>query len=393
MQTPRLSFCRRNLRLTAMLIAFMVLTLLFLVGCVDMGRKGLGAVGSKSEAYDEWVGDPVALSTVRSVAVVPFANRALEPGFDNMTFATRLANQLTSHGKLRVVYPSEVMAEAERENLKVRQHNVGYRRRKMLGISVAEERADQLQVAHGQNAEVVAAREDSPLRELSPSDNMADAVTVGRLLKVDAVLIGTITDFNAYMRPRLSLAMNMVSTGTGESVAQALAELTQWGVPRGKASAMGRIWFRQQNFDSRDGNVGFGAQLHGMRHHTDHTPYSAQVYIRSISAYYDYVSTVLAKALMGARGKAVKEAEKRALAEAKKRRLDQERVRSQVQALVHPASDLPDPDLVISSNLQDARDRTWRPDVYNRAHPDKEKSLHPAYRPGKVTDPEIPPYH
>ncbi|MBN2712478.1 MAG: hypothetical protein JXR97_08635 [Planctomycetes bacterium] len=372
----------RRGRVVAGALALLSMSLL-LCGCLNMdtAENGLAAVGSKSNAYEEWTGDPAALSTITSVAIVPFADRAVEEGFDPVVFSTRLANQLTSKGRLRVVYPKEMLATAERENRRVRMHNSDYRRRKMLGTSAAEERGDQLMRAQGQKMDSVAGMEDRELDTLDPVHNVADAISLGRILKVDAVMIGNVTDFYAYTRPRISLNMTLVSTGVSDTAANEIAMLTQWGVPNYKSTERGKVWFRQQNFDSRDGNVGMGAYRHALLHFTDQTPYSKESYITSITNYYDYVSFVLADALLAAREKSAREAEERAIALAQKNNKDRESVRNRIRTLVNPGRALPDSDAVIANNLADRRDREWRPDVYNKDHPAKEEQLIPEYRP------------
>lgn len=354
-------------------------------GCdLDMARKGLAAAGSSSKPYEEWTGDPVALTTVRSIAVLPFADRSPSKGFNAEGFATMLAGQLTSRGRLRVVYPAEIMRLVEADKAKAWRHNTEFKRRQALGISLAEERADQLKRALSHGEESVAGLEDRRIVAKDPVHNINDAVALGRMLGVDAVLMGTVTDYDPYMRPRLALSVTLVTTGTTDSAAMEMADLTQWGTPRAKSIARGRVWYRQQNFDSRQGNIGVGAYAHGLTHHTDHDPFDAQTYVRSMNNYYDYVGSVLAASLLKAREHAVDEAEERAIKRAREMQLTREAARSRIRALVDPGQ-LPDADAVMAENMQDRRERTWRPDVYSRNHPQKDPMAQFMPPPGKTT--------
>ncbi len=352
-----------------------LLALLAPAGCSGV-RRVARALGSHSTPVKVWEGDPVALATVKTVVVFPFVDNSPEPGFDALMFSTQLANQITAAGQLKVIYPRQALAVAASENRKVRRHNAELRQREMLGINPVEDRAAQTRRANTELRESVAGEEDVRKPVIDPVHNLKDAVKIGRQLKADAVLVGQVTDYDPYTRPRISVVMAVVATGTAESAAQTMAELTQWGVPRRAASAQGIIWSIQQNFDSSVGNIGFDVKTHAYVRHTEEHGYDTELYVRSPSKYCEFVGSLLARALLKAREEAVAEAGQRALVEAKRRRESQEAVRRKLRALVEPAPVLPDPDKMIATRLADRKDRSWRPDIYNHRHPRKAAQLY-----------------
>jgi len=363
-------------------------------GCTDVaydaGRKAL-ACTSQSKPFEEWVGDPVALATVRTVIVLPPENTAAEKGFDAVAFATRFANQLASAGAVRVIYPRQALEAVEKQNQAIRRHNAEVYHRRLLGRRPAEERAAMLQRAQAEGRESVAAEEDKPKDLIDPVRNLEDAVTIGRLLKADAVIMGSVLDYDPYLRPRIALSLRLVATGASDAAAQALAELAQWGIPRNLTTARGVVWFRQQNFDSRDGNVGSDVYLDAITRHINHHPYDTEVYLRSPSMYFDFVGAALARALLKARDNAVAEAERRALAEARRLQASQEATRNRLRALCGPDAPLPEADAAIAANLPDRRDRAWRPDVYNNSRVDKAARLYTLDQRRDLLPPEMSP--
>jgi len=357
------------------LLALLALIVLLVTGCMEKARS-ITALASSSEPFQEYVGDPVALATVKTVAVLPFDDRSPSPGFKPLEFSTRMANQLAAHGRVKVIYPNEMMRVLEAENLKIRRHNSEYRYRQQVGIKVADERPDQLRRAEEGLRENVAGEEDRRRAYLDPVREANDAVKLARQMGADAVVMGTVTDYDPYMRPRISLFMRVLATGTTEGQAQALADLCQWGIPRTQSMAHGVVWQRQQNFDARDGNIGYGAYMQAITHHVDHNVYDTEAYIASPTLYGDYVGSVLSKALLKARDDAILEAEKRALEEAKRQQMAQAAVRERLQQLITEKPALPDPDQVIAVNHRQQTEDTWRPDVYMRTHNDKAEALY-----------------
>ncbi len=357
-----------------------LVALLSLPGCQffnssrDVARS---AFGGPSKAKEDFVGDPVALATVKTVAVLPFADSSPEPGFDAMGFATRFANQLTSRGQINVVYPQEVMARVEAENRNIRRHNAEVSRRNTLGIKTGDKAQSAILVDQAEQSlrSHQPTDEDTKKMLLDPVHTLDDAVKIGRLLKVDAIIMGRVTDFDPYMRPRISVSMQAVATGQSDVAALALAELTQWGIPRASTVARGIVWQIQQNFDTRDGNIGRNVQAYSLLKHTEHHPYDTDTYLRSASHFYDYVGVVLTNALLDARKSAVDEAEMRALQLAQQQQMTRDGMRNRIRNLTNPRVNLPDADAVLQTNLGDRNDREWRPDVYNRNHPDKQQKL------------------
>lgn len=350
----------RNLLFTLCLLG----VCLSAAGCYDaaarMARKGArAAYGADSKAYQEFPGDPVALATVKNIAFIPFDSVAPQDGFNSTAFTTALASQLASRGEVRVFYPQEIMKIAEIENRKANAHNVRLQERIEMHEELSKLPKDE--------------RERKPM--LDPVRKMDDAVMLGRLLNADAVVMGMITDYDPYMRPKMCLTIKVIATGASDVAANALADLSQWGVPRSATTARGIVWYMQQNFDSRDPDIGRNVWAYGVTKHTEDRPSDVQSYVISMGQYYDYVGSVLARSLMGARQQAVAEAEARALAEAQKRQLAQEGVRNKIRALTDPHFEVPDATAVMGRNLTDERDKGWRPDVYNIQNPDKKQLI------------------
>lgn len=365
---------------------FLLFAILLLTGCIAVGRSiGRAAIAGPSQAKEEFVGNPVALATVKTVVVLPFDCCAREPGFDAIDFATRLANQIASRGKLRVIYPREAIALAVKENRRADRHNAVLQQRELVE-GIPPERVEGEGRPFFEGGEE--GKEDRTLKpRLYPIQKIEDAVKLGCMLKADAVITGVVTDFDPYYRPRLSLLMRVVATGQSDAAAIALAELTQWGVPRRSETARGILWYLQQNFDSRDGDIGRNVAVYSVTKHTEHHPYDTDAYLRSISLYYDYVSAVLSHTLHNARQRAIQEAEERALREAEKMRISHEAVRRRIRELVSPTPHLPDADAILAENLYDRRNRSWRPDVYNLQHPRKKAILDATSTDGKTPTP------
>ncbi|MDR1613868.1 MAG: hypothetical protein LBT97_13985 [Planctomycetota bacterium] len=428
---------------------------LLLAGCVE-GRHLTATLGSSSKPYQEFLEDPVALTTIRTIAVFPFENRSSQSGFDSEAFANKLANQLAAHGKVRVLYPQDILEFAERENAAARRHNAMLKEKMQLGLYIPEHMREG---GDGGFAPAALNEDDMrPRRYYDPIKNVDEAVKLARRAKADAIIMGEVSDFDPYMRPRISLSMRLIATGNSDTAARTIAELTQWGIPRPATSAKGVIYVRQQNFDSSFGNIGLEVSRYGRTHLNEHNPYGTEVFVRSMTYYYEVVAGQLAAAYVDARKKAIDEAEKRARSEAKARRQDQDAAVRRITAMMerdaripdfetdqfdeayfdqafadkssliaanngdkriqswradgralrlasgaersardsripenergrgfegYPAmvdSDFPDADLMMERNLGDNRDRSWRPDYYNHANPQKSA---PLYGPGE----------
>lgn len=337
---------------------------LFAGGCYESvanaARKGArAAYGAGTKAYQDFPGDPVAIATAKNIAFIPFDSVAPQEGFNSTAFTTAMASQLATRGEVRVFYPQEILKIVEIENRKARAHNVKLQDRITMGEDLSSLTRD----------------ERTRMAMLDPVGNIDDAVKVGRLIGADAVVMGTITDYDPYMRPKMCLTIKLVATGASDVAANALADLSQWGVPRSATTARGVVWYMQQNFDSRDSDTGRNVWSYGYTKHTEDRPTDVESYIYSMTQYFDYVGSVLAGAMMGARQQAILEAEARALAEAQKQQLAQEGVRNKIRALTDPHFEVPDAQAVMNRNVTDERDKGWRPDVYNIEHQDKKQLL------------------
>ncbi len=346
------------------IMLIVVVSSLFCSGCFQemgvFGRKVTrAAYGAQSKSYEEFKGDPVALATVKTIAFVPFENASAESTFDSMLFTTRMANQMATQGEVRVIYPREMMKMVETENRKAKLHNTRLQERIVLG----------------EDLNGIPRDERTRMRMMDPSVNIDDAVKLGRLLKADAVVMGTVTDYDPYMRPKMCLTVKLVATGNSDTAAMALSQMTQWGVPRTSSTARGEIWFVQQNFDSRDSDIGRNVWVYGLTKHTEDRPTDVESYIASMSQYFDYVGSCMTREVLRARKKAVDEAERRALAEAQKQKLAQEGVRNKIRALTDVHYQVPDAQAVMNRSLGDMRDKGWRPDIYNIEHPDKKRLM------------------
>ncbi len=352
-----------------------------LPGCEE-GRHLTAALGSSSKPYQEYLEDPVALTTIKTIAVFPFDDRAPQPGFDADAFANKLANQLASHGKVRVLYPRDILEAVERENREARRHNAQLKEKISLGLYRPESEGGDRSGAGIFGADG-GADDKAPRRYHNPIKNVEEAVRLARRAKADAIIVGEVSDFDPYMRPRLTLTLRLIATGNTETAAKAIAELTQWGVPRpGTGAANGVVYVRQESFDSRVGSVGMDVSKFGRSRHIDDHPYDTEVYVRSMTYYYDVVANQLAKAYMDARKKAVKEAEDRARAAAKAGNQDQDAAVRRMFAMMERDSRIPDYETdargeayfdqafvdkraMLGANGGDRRIQSWRPDGRN----------------------------
>ncbi len=354
------------------------LLLAFVAGCEE-GRHITAALGSSSKPYQEFLEDPVALTTIKTIAIFPFDNKAPQPGFDADDFANKLANQLAAEGKVRVIYPNEILAAVEKENRENRRFNAQLKEKIALGLYKPEQDA-----ADGDPDNLLApagAEDMRPRGYFNPIKNRDEAVRLARRVKADAVIVGEVTDYDPYMRPRLSLTMRLIATGNSETAAQAIAEMTQWGVPRRAAAgaSSGTIYIRQEMFDSSIGSVGLDVSKYGRTHFIENHPYGTEVFVRSMGHYYEVVAHQLATAYVEARKKAIKEAEEKARAEAKKKKQDEDAAAKRLLALMERDSRIPDyetdshgeewfdrgfPDkrAYLSANNGDKRIQSWRPE-------------------------------
>lgn len=356
----------------------LILLLLATLGCGGCftGRDVVRVFSSGTHSREDWDGDPVALATVKTIMVVPFANGSPGSGFDSMLFSTKLANEIRSRGKFKVIYPQVVAQQTMKKNRLVERHNSEYRYRKLAGTTLAEERVAQTEGANQNLRENISSEEDTLRRQFDPVHNMNDAVKLGRLMHADAVIIGRVDDYDPYTRPRLSVNMAVLATGVGETMARELAGLAQWGVPRQTRSSRGVIWSVQQNIDSRAGNIGADLQIYAYTHHTEENATNMGLYRKSPRMFYSFVGAKLTSLLLAARKEAIVEAEKRALAVAKERQASQVAVKNRIRKLVNPEIYLPDAEDVTAMQNRERRELGWRPDLYNQSHPKKAASLY-----------------
>lgn len=364
-----------NLHKYAAAVALAGVFLLVMSGCIEpWATRAASRSIQPVTALDQLEGDPVSLSTVKSVAVFPMANTSGNTSFNSLSFSTKMSNQLSSQGIVKVIFPREVVLETESLNKKIVQHNRELNKLLLLGKDPAKERRKNLLKGIPLTTD-----KDVEVEPLDPVNILADAIKVGRILGVDAVIMGTVTDFDPYYRPRISVSVKAVTTGHSAQAAEALARLTQWGVPNSHATPNGVAWYRQQVFDSNNGGVAREIYLFARNHHTESRPFDTEIYMRSMDKFYEFVGGVLATKFLDARELAAKAAMERAMAEAKRKRQDQERMMARVRALVYPDQKLPSENVVAEKNIKDTRNRSWRPDIYGRAFPEKVDNTAPEY--------------
>ncbi|MHC4884204.1 MAG: hypothetical protein ACYTGH_03875, partial [Planctomycetota bacterium] len=286
----------RNRQTTVALL--LLLTLMAGNGCVELrGTRVATRMLQPSKAWDERDGDPVALATTRSVAVLPFDNQSGEPSFSPETFSQKLSSQLAAMGTVRVIFPQEVKRTLDRLNQEIRHHNDTLYKLDLLGKTPSEER----KARSDAGLTSVSSGENKPKALLNPMQNVEDAIRIGRILQVDAVLMGTVTDFSPYYRPRLAVTVKAVLTGRGDAATTALRELTQWGVPRNANYHRGVAWIRQQVFDAASGGIARDIYLWARKHHTEDRPFDTDIYLRDMEKFFEFIGATLASRYLGAR--------------------------------------------------------------------------------------------
>lgn len=347
--------------------------LLFFYGCTELhGTRVATRMLQPTLALDERDGDPVALSTTRSVAVLPFDNQSGESSFSSTQFSQKLSSQLAAYGSVRVIFPQEVLRTLERLNEEIRQHNDTLYKLDLLGKDPAQERQARAEAGLSSTS----TGENTTKELLNPVQKIEDAIRIGRILQVDAILMGTVTDFSPYYRPRLTVTVKAVLTGQGEAATKALRELTQMGVPQSLSDHRGVAWTRQQVFDTANGSTARDLYLFARDHHTEDRPFDTEIYLRDMDRYYEFVGATLGSRYLSARASAIREMIALGKKEAKRKKEEEEAILRQIQSLVGGTSPLPESARIVENNERDQHDRSWREDysAQNQAAPVVEKS-------------------
>lgn len=346
-----------------MLLALLLAAVFCLMGCTEPHAARVATrLLDPVSALDRVEGDPVALAGMKSIAILPFENLAPENDFDPMKFSQKIAGQLSSRGEVRVIFPQETMRQLEAYNKEVEIHNRQLHKLMLLGKPAAEERRDRADL--GQTT--VSTDEAESWRKLDPVGRVEDALKLGRMMKVDGIMMGRVTDYDPYYRPRLAVSCQVVLTGRSDAATRALRELSQWGVPRSLASQRGVAWLRQQNFDTRDGGIARDLYLYARNKHTESNPYDTEIYLRSMDRFFEFVGATLACKMLEVRDDAIDEMLARGRREAKRRRMEETAVVDRIRALTR-RDELPAGRDIITKNLSDRRDRSWRPDTPSSA--------------------------
>ncbi|MFW5857656.1 MAG: hypothetical protein ACOCX4_07255 [Planctomycetota bacterium] len=317
--------------------------------------------------------DPAVLATAQSIAVVPPENLTGEDHFDALLFAQKLADGLAATGALEVRYPREVYALVEDHNRRIRLHNNNLQKNRLLGKDPESDRLQRMREDQGD----VAATENRPLRELDPVRHREDALVVARELGVDLVIRGAATDYDPYYRPRVTLRLEALPTGRSADAAHALAELTQWGVSRSLRSPTGVAWTRQQVFDTANGGVAREVYLYARKRHTEKSAFDTEIYLRSMDRFFEFVGHTLAGRVLDAKARAADLALQKAEEEARRRGREQAAVRARVVGLVRGDAVLPDGREIVTKNLYDRRDTSWRRDEVARRNPEQTRITTP----------------
>lgn len=347
-------------------LLLLTLPLLTTPGCKT--NEGLAALASKSVPHQEYPTDPIALAHIMTVAVLPFDDRASTPGFDGELFATKLANQLGGHGEFRVIFPRDFLALAEKQNRAEQRRQQELQTRQRLGLEMTD--AQRQRLAQG------------PAPRLDPVRNIDQAILLAHGLNADAVITGHALDFDASMRPRMTINFSLTALQNPNPDGD-LVNMTRSGVPRGGGSRAHHVVYRrQQVFDAREGNINNSIRAYTNIHVTDNHPNGYRSYLTSMPHYYDICANILAQSLAKAKRDAVKEVERlaragqrpdgsdpRLEAAARARALEAARHRrdgelADTETLNRPAAhydrDYPEARRVV--DREDARIRSWRAD-------------------------------
>ena len=358
-------------------IIYISISAVMLVGCANtIGDETASAIRDSTRAiasgpaknYEELIGDTIGLSTIRSVAVFPFDCIAAERGFDSDLFSTKLANRISAKGEMRVTFPNQAMEFVNEHNNRVKLYKIEKRNNALFGTPVQTFQQRKMEDAALAGAQYFHTDEKGEPQLLDPIKNTDHAIKIGRLLKVDAVIVGMVTDFDPYNRPKVGVVVRLFATGNSETRAQAVAEMAKFGVPRSNDDHRGEMWYLQQLFDSRDGAIGRNAKLYAMMKYTEDTPQDLNLYTKSYTHYYEFICSAISSTLSTTRNNSIEDARLRAL-RASGNKAETER---QLARIYLP---MPDSDLVVDNNLPDRLDRSWRPDVYNESKYEKNAAL------------------
>ena len=353
-------------------------------GCSEPSfTRQYSRITDDTHTWDERVTDPAGIATVRSIAIYPFANQSGEQSLDTIGFSDALARQMNAYGFIRVVTPREVMNEIRKQQKYIETHN----RRRQTRLLLGKKAGDGTVPYRNDHTPPTDEDPDVELPPIDPIHNQGDAIRIGRTLQVDVIMLGVITAYDPYYRPKVGLTVHVIATGQNSAAVEAINQLSQWGVPRDANTQRGEVWTRQQMFDANDGSTAREAYMWARRHHTESSAFDTEVYLRNIERYFDFVGGSLAKGFLKARQQAAKEIEEQAKLAAKSHNMTPEAAGMRVQALTRAPIELPDADLVMEKNHSDNIDRSWRPDVYLQDRPDKAKYTAPQVSPDIVTQP------
>lgn len=231
----------------------------------------------RTEHYPEWTKSReqrlLLFSDVEKLAVVPFVDAsgaAWPKDYDAARFSKQFADEIVRRARFKVVYPSEVAARAVQANREV--------------------------LARARMAKKALAEDDVIVLNRSE----ADAVAAGRAAGADAVLVGTIHDFDPYVPKRLALTVRVYLCKKLDRSAMEIIAMSDAGVPLEVPSAVRErfIWERQKHYDALRKNARTGMDWHSRKYVGD-TGYGDELVRNSTERFMNFVATELTDALEG----------------------------------------------------------------------------------------------
>ena len=198
---------------------------------------------------------------VEKLAVAPLRDPAGRRGMDPDLFARLMADSLVPYKRFKVIYPRQVREAAERANREA-------------------------------PARAGAAGEDGRI-DLERSE--LDAVHAAREAGADAVLVGTVHDFEIYPPKRLSVTFRVYLCAEPRRSFEDILHMTDDGVPAeiGGSLRSQFIWERQRHYDSGRKGTRLDMTLHAHKHEADRG-YGDEIFYYSTEKFLSFTSAQVA---------------------------------------------------------------------------------------------------
>ncbi|MHC4915752.1 MAG: hypothetical protein ACYTGB_09690 [Planctomycetota bacterium] len=229
-------------------------TMLLALGCAAC-RPGF------SDSYPRWNRSReqrlAFFGGVEKLAVAPLRDPAGRQGMDPDLFARLMADQLMPYKRFKIIYPEQLVAAAEQAN-----------REELARRGPAGE---------------------DDLIDLDRSE--LDAVEAGRAAGADAVLVGTIHDFEVYPPKRLSVTFRVYLCGRPRRSAADVMRMTDDGVPPEIGGALRNqfVWERQRHYDASRKGTRLDMTLHASKHEKDRG-YGDEIFYYSTEKFLGFVA-------------------------------------------------------------------------------------------------------